>query len=400
MVRRILHTWITQNGSRTIPEQRARAGLCEGILSITTNIIMFVLKLTFGQILHSHALIADAFHSLSDSFSSIAIMIGLRASSKPPDKEHPFGHGQIEFITTLIMSGFLLVAGYEILKSSLQDIPSHHIASPSPLVYLIIVITLFINEVLAQVSFSLARITQSTSLKAEGHHHRSDALSSLLVILAFLASEIDVNFLDSLVGIIISLWIMWTAFGAAKHAIHPLIGAPPTKDELQAVSEITLAQPKISNIHDIVYHKYGHNRLLSVHIEISDKLSLIEAHNISEKVEQDIQKVLHATVVVHTDPINPDHPFYKAISDTIHTLIAEDQRIHTFYALRIIDKLAPPSKVIFNVSLKFSYKGKIPAITEELQYALQNIYPKLSFTIHIAPSWAYTPLREPCLKRP
>lgn len=394
----ILQRWVQPHPQMSKSEQKARAGSIEGIVSICVNLAMFGVKLIFGRLLFSHALVADAFHSLSDALSSVAIMIGLRASNKPPDKEHPFGHGRVEFITTLIMSGFLLVAGYEILKSSLSGLHTPAIHQPDILVYVVIVITILANECLTRMSFALAKITDSKALLVEGQHHRSDAWSSVLVLISMTATHFHILYMDSIVGIIISLWIMWTAISAARKAMDPLIGEAPSREELKALEKLSQDHPDIFHIHDIIYHKYGHNRLLSVHIEISDKHSLLKAHGIAEDFERQVQRALDATVVVHIDPVNPDHPRYQEVRNAIQEALQTTPDVDHFYALRIIDREEKPSQAAFCVSCTKEAQNE-----DQIQAALFNQLstriPDMDFVIHVAPIWAYTPKHKKIKKQ-
>jgi cation diffusion facilitator family transporter len=382
---------INPKNNLSLGQQKTLCGYIEGSLSILINMTMFGLKMGFGWTIQSHALMADAFHSFADSLSSIAIMIGLKASNKPPDIEHPFGHGRLEFITTLVMSGLLLVAGYELLKSSLGDLSHPQILEPSLSIYIIMLITILANEFLARFAFILGDYCDSETLKVDGYHHRSDAISSLFVIVALLAKQFQWPIIDNVVGVILSLWIIGTAIIATKKAISPLIGEAPTPEELKAVQNIALAHVDIHHIHDIIFHKYGHNRLISVHIEISDTLSLLESHQIAEDVEEAIKKQLKATVVVHTDPINPHHARYPETSKAIEQAVTHVKEINNSYAIRIIDYKNKSCEATFSIALKQPNNLSHAQVRTRLLQELKHLVPDIDFTIHIAPEWAFTP---------
>lgn len=383
--------WDQRHPKAQASARTAYAGQLEGWISIIINLLMFALKIVFGLKIRSYALVADAIHSLSDSISSIAIIIGLKASNKPPDKEHPFGHGRLEFVTSLILAGFLFLAGYELCKASFTHISSPSMQNPSFTAILIVCGTIIANEVLARIAFVLGDYCGSATLKIDGQHHRADSWSSSLVLVAFLGSYFNLFALDGIVGLIISAWILFSALSAAKQAISPLIGEAPTTDELKAVELIAKQHSDIHNVHDIVFHKYGHNRLLSLHIEISDTLSLIEAHKIAESIEDEIKHKLSAAVVVHTDPINLKHPLYETIDKAILSVITPIRDIEASYALRMIEHENKTTEAAFCISLAEGCTLSHEQVKQTLLQALNPLFPDMTFTIHISPQWAYTP---------
>ncbi|OED38985.1 hypothetical protein AB834_00455 [PVC group bacterium (ex Bugula neritina AB1)] len=394
MIKYLLNRWIFDKNFASLSEKRKYAGYCEGFFSISINLLMFALKFIFGLTLHSHALIADAFHSLSDCSSSLVAIIGLKASNKPPDKEHPFGHGRVEFICTLIISGFLLLVGYEILKSSFHGFFAKDSHPISMGIYFFVFLTILANEFLARISFTLSAITGSRVFDVEGHHHRSDALSSILVLLSLFLKQFGLDIIDPFIGAGLSLWIMWIAFSSAKKSISPLIGEAPCEKDLDKIVETIASIPQIYNVHDIIYHNYGNTLLLSIHIELSEKLTFVESHDICEKVEKNVSEILHATVVVHSDPVNPENPIYQILKEEISMILKNDKEILSFYGLRIIEYKNKKSEAIFNIYLREKDSQRNQEIKQNFLKKLQKKHPSIHFSIHVSPPWAYVSKRS------
>ena len=217
----------------------------------------------------SVSVIADAFHTLSDVFSSGVVIWGFRASEKPADKEHPYGHGRVEYIATLIIAILLGVASVEFFEVSVR-----RIISPSPVnaewwMVGVIAFTIVIKETTARYAEFLSTKIASGTLHADAWHHRIDALSSLLVIGAMVAGKFGYYQLDGWAGIGIALFIIWTAFHIARDAVDDLIGKPPTSDEINEIRRIVRQVNGVLGVHDITIHSYGNDKYVSCHVELT-----------------------------------------------------------------------------------------------------------------------------------
>jgi cation diffusion facilitator family transporter len=335
----------------TDPVVRARYGALEGWVSIIGNLILFMIKILTGIQIQSAALIADAVHTLADSVTSVVVIIGFTMAKKPSDEQHPFGHGQMEPVVTLVVAVLLSVAGFELLQHSIHRFfhPTQYHASNT--VILLISGTIVIKELMARFSFALGAIIDSDALKADALHHRSDVFATALVVVALISARFHYHWVDGVMGTLVSLIIFYSAYSIAKTAINPLLGAAPPVRLLEWIHTTALTVPGVSGVHDIIFHQYGSTTVLSLHIETSDQMSAGESHDLSEIVEEKIGKKTNGLVVVHVDPINRDHPQYKVISDVIDEIIRHDDRIVSFHDLRIVGSEVDTCNVIFDLSL-------------------------------------------------
>ena len=160
----------------------SKLGYQEGVVSVILNLLLFVLKYYAGIVSASVALIADAWHTLSDSLTSLMVIIGIRLSTRKPDKEHPFGHGRWEQISAIIIALLLVMVGIEFIRDSIAKFTAHEFARFGAWAYVATILSIVVKEGLAQYAFRIARITGNSSVKADGWHHRSDALSSVVVL--------------------------------------------------------------------------------------------------------------------------------------------------------------------------------------------------------------------------
>ena len=218
--------------------KRSKDAYKQGIVSIIVNILLFVAKYYAGIMSGSIALITDAWHTISDSASSLVLIIGTKLASKPADKEHPFGHGRIELITALIIGIMLTLIGFNFLTSAIHKLINHESANFGRLAIGVTVASILFNELLAQYAFYLSRKRANPSIKADGWHHRSDALSSVIILVGILIGSYW-WWMDGVLGIIMAGFIFYAGYGIFKEVIHPLIGIEPNKELIQTVKELS-----------------------------------------------------------------------------------------------------------------------------------------------------------------
>lgn len=277
-------------------------GYLEGTISIILNTILFGLKYWVGIKTFSIAIIADAWHTLSDSLTSLVVIIGFKVSSKPADKKHPYGHGQAEIISSIIIGTLLAVVGVNFLIASIQKFINHQSASYGNLAVIIFIISVIVKEGLAQFSMRAGKKINSQSLIADGWHHRSDALVSLMVLVGIFIGEYF-WWVDSIMGIIVSLVIFYTTYIILKDSISILIGEEPSEDlEVEIRKIVANSVSHNVKLHHLHSHKYGDNRELTFHIRLPVDMKLVDAHRITEKLEKKIKEEMNIETTIHAEP--------------------------------------------------------------------------------------------------
>ncbi len=373
-----------------IPEVRAKYGILEGWLSILVNLLLFGIKITAGIKVQSAALIADAVHTLADSATSIVVIIGFKISQKPSDVEHPFGHGRVEPIATLIISILLFVAGFELLHHSIISVLTPTTSKAGYVIIAIIMGTVVVKELLARFSFAIGDHINSDVLKADAMHHRSDVFATLLVVVALIASRYGYYNVDGIMGCFVSLIIFYSAYAIAKEAISPLLGEAPPPEFLKQVENLCLSIPGVLGVHDIISHQYGQNRITSLHIEVSHKQSAVKLHTIAEQIEDAIGATTNGIAVVHIDPVNKNHPGYSTISDIITSTIQKDERIDSFYDLKIIGENIETASILFDIIIS----NNVPetdnhAVITALSVEMKAVFPGIRIRIKANPKFSY-----------
>ena len=324
--------WVRETGK----QDREKVGFLEGIVSIGINVLIAGIKFFYGIAFHSISLIADAVHSLSDVLSSVVVIVGFKISSRPPDEDHPFGHGRMELIASVIVATLLFVVGLEFLKDSIAKIIKPNVSELSMSGVAIVAFTLLLKEALARFSFFLGKTIDSSVLIADGHHHRSDAISTVLVLISLGFVHAGWPRADGIGGLLVSVFIMGTAIGLIRESASPLMGRNPTPELVAKVREIALEHDGVIGVHDIVVHDFRSIYNISLHIEVDFTMSLCRAHDISDTIENRIQELFPGWAVVHVDPVNRTHPRYKEVIATIDSLKSEYPFLATAHDVRIV----------------------------------------------------------------
>ena len=297
------NAWLLMRFSPEKNLSRKRIGYLEAWVSIIGNVLLFLLKLLIGIAINSLSLIADAFHSLSDVLTSIVVLVGFKFGEKPADKEHPFGHGRIEIIATLIIAFLLIVVTYDLGKSAVLRIISPQKVKFSSIAIIFMIASAGFKEWMASFSIFLGKKINASSLIADAWHHRSDAIASLLVGLGLIFMRFNLYLIDGILALGVAILIGWIAVRLIIISSSTLIGEAPDSELISKISQISLSVPGVINMHDIYVHDYNTNKIISLHVEVNDNLLADVAHEIATTVEEKIKEKTHAyNVTAHIDP--------------------------------------------------------------------------------------------------
>ncbi len=281
---------------------RISIGYLEGFISTILNILLFGLKYWVGIQTFSVAIVADAWHTLSDSLTSVIVIIGFKVSSKPADKEHPFGHGRAELISSVIIGTLLVIVGFNFLVESIHRFINYQSANYQNLAVIMFIISTIIKEGLAQFSIRAGKKINSYSLIADGWHHRSDAIVSFLILIGIFLGEYF-WWVDSIMGIVVSLLIFYTAYNISKNAISALIGEKPDENLISEIRKIVNYNiSRDVKLHHLHFHIYGNTKELTFHIRLPGDMRLEEAHQIATNLEEKIKEKMDIETTIHIEP--------------------------------------------------------------------------------------------------
>lgn len=352
--------------------RQAYGQLC-GAVGIGLNLLLFVGKLFAGTISGSIAITADAFNNLSDAGSSLVTLLGFRLAGRKPDPEHPFGHGRMEYISGLAVAGLILLMGVELGKSSLKKILSPEEIVSSPLVLAILAVSVAVKLYMFYYNRSIGKKIKSAAMSATATDSLSDAVSTTAVLIATLVGQFTGLNIDGWVGLLVALFILFSAYKAAKETLSPLLGQTPDPEFVDRIEQIVLSYPEVLNIHDLIVHDYGPGRMMiSLHAEVSADGDLLQLHDVIDNAEHRLKKELGCMAVIHMDPIITN----DAHTDALRMAVAEkvksiDPRL-TIHDFRTVPG-STHTNLIFDVVVPYDVKltadevrRRIGALVKEL----------------------------------
>lgn len=359
---------------------RKAYGKLSGGVGILVNMILCAVKLLIGFMSGSIAIIGDAVHNLADAGASVVTMLGMILSSKPADREHPFGHGRIEYVAGLIIAGAIILIGVELMKSSVDKLLEPGGVSSSWLSVGILSISVCLQLWLGLFNRGLGRRIDSPAMLAAATDSLSDCVATVVVIgcqLLHMYCGID---LDGATGIIVALFILHSGWGAARDTLQPILGTPADQNFTRRMRKLVLDDAQVLGIHDLIIHNYGPGRIfVSLHIELPSSLTLMEAHNVAEALEDKLEEEMKVQVTVHVDPVVIDDPRQDALKEqAIRVLAAIEPRItiHDFH-------LADAYKLNFDVCVPYSCDLSNKEIRNMIVTDLQKVMPEYEIALHV-----------------
>ena len=360
------------------PRVRGKIGLLEGWSSVFGNFILFAIKLFFGLAASSIALIADAFHTLSDVATSAVVIFGFKVSQKPPDREHPFGHGRAETIATLTIAILMAVVAFEFMKGAIDRLSSSEsvvdVDSIDLLFLSVVTLTAVGKALMARFAFQLGELIDSDALRGDAIHHKSDVYTTVIVIVALIGVYIGFPILDGLTGIAVALMILWSAYELARDAIDELLGKPASPELLSRIAGIATSIPGARQVHDVVVHNYGDQRFISLHVEIDEETQPAIAHNIADNVERKVSDKLYAEVVTHIDPVSVRGELVEGVLATLESALTDFELNTTVQDLRVVG-LKEIESILFEIPVPADYP-KEEELERRVRNALADAYPK------------------------
>ena len=364
---------------------RTKIGIFQGWVSVTVNGVLFVLKLVIGLMVGAVSVIADAVHTFSDVISSAVVVWGFKQAQKPADKEHPYGHGRAEYIATLIIAILLCVAGIEFIEAAFERISNPQLIEVKWWMIIVLTVTIVLKEITARYAKFLSSKVASGTLHADAWHHRTDAISSLLVVIAMIAGIYGYPAVDGWAGLGVSLFLIYTGFDIARDAVDDLIGKPPTSEEVETIRQIIMKINGVLGVHDITVHSYGQDKFASVHVEIDADKTTAEAHDLAENVETQLMEGLNVAPTVHIDPVYPDNPMVTEVQTFLDDHWINDERITGYHDVRIVDT-ENHHVILFGVNVKTGMsQSQIISCTTRAQEKMKQNFPEYEINIKVSP---------------
>ena len=313
---------------------RGRYASIAGFTGIILNVLLFIGKLTLGIIAGSVAIIADAFNNISDAGSSVVTLIGFRLAAKPVDKEHPLGHGRIEYICGFVVDMLIILVGFELLGSSFDKILHPTLPNAGNVTLILLGVAILVKLWLFFFYRKIGNLIHSASIKAASFDSLSDCVATTLVLVSAIVARVWNVGIDGWAGILVAAFILFTGAKAAKETIDLLLGSPPDPEFIASIYEFVKSYPQVIGIHDVMVHDYGPGRqIVSFHAEVSADSDINIAHEEIDKLERDLHEKFGCIVTVHLDPIVTNDPLVnemRAVAEQATIAVNKTFSIHDF----------------------------------------------------------------------
>ncbi len=286
-------------------QKRTKVGSLIGLIGIGVNILLVVLKLVAGLLTGAVSIMADAINNFSDAASSVITLVGFKLACKPADKEHPYGHGRIEYIAGLFVAELIVVMGIELLHTSVNKIINPRTIIFSYISILILVVSIFFKLFLSVINGRLGKKFDSTVMIATSKDSLSDVLSTSVVLISLLFSDICGFNLDGYAGAFVAVLVIIAGVSTTKDTISPLLGQAPDYCMVARIRKIVLSEEMVYGFHDLIVHDYGPGRkFVSLHAEIDKNTPLVQAHKCVDEIEQKIASEYNCYISIHVDPVD------------------------------------------------------------------------------------------------
>lgn len=354
------------------PNVRTAYGKMCGVFGIVSNFILCTVKIIIGLIIGSISIVADGINNLADAGSSIITLIGFKLASLPSDKDHPFGHQRIEYITGLIISIIVLIVGILLGKSSIEKLINFEVIEMELNIAIISVsimaLAIIIKCLQSLFNRKYGKLINSSALIATSVDSLNDCISTSAVMISLVVSIFWPNgYLDGIMGILVSLFIIISGVKLVKETISPLIGEAPSKEFTKQIIEKVISYEGVLGTHDLVIHSYGPEKIfVTIHAEVDSKSDINVIHDVIDNIEKDFLEKDHINLVIHMDPIDIYDEEVLELKEKVSKIIKEIDANLMFHDFRVVKGITH-TNILFDLVIPMEYCKKNKTINQEIK---------------------------------
>ena len=386
MTELLIKSFIKDHEDTQKAEVRSAYAFLSGAVGICVNVLLFLSKIVIGLLTGAVSVIADAFNNLSDVASSVITVIGMKLAEQPADKEHPFGHGRIEYLTALCTSVMVLCVGFMLLFSSVKKIFIPEELSFSVVPFLILCLSILGKAFLSAFNTKLGHAIRSNTLLAAAADSRSDMLATGAAVLALLIYRFTGFNLDGIAGAAVSCYVIKTGLDIAKDTLVPIIGASASEEDYGELVDFVERYDRVLGTHDLIVHNYGPGKdFATIHVEISNDMSLDEAHVLLDGIEKDVYKRFGIVLVTHADPLDVHDERAAKVRELLSEIISRESSGELgFHDVRIINAANGGLNAVFDLVIPWNYdREDTEKLKERIKKELQKKDPGITPVITV-----------------
>lgn len=378
IVKKILKT----GNYNTENEDRMKIGLAASVVGLIINIILGAVKVIIGTGTHSVSILSDGVNNITDCTSNIITAAGVYYSRKPADKEHPYGHGRIEYVAALVVSAIVLAVGFIFFKSSLEKV-----FHPEKIFYTNLQIAIMGLSVLAKlwqgsIYSKVAKAVNFSPLAAASKDSLNDSIVTAFVIVSILVEKLSGHAVDGIGGVIVSIFICYSGYELIRDCVSDLIGKNPPEGFIDELREAVLSYPDVLGVHDIIINTYGPDKIIVVmDVEVPYTMDLITSHNLMERIQYEVGEALDAHIVAHADPVGAAAIKYKDILRHLKVVLALTKGPIEFHDFMVNDNIVHVDVVVDPEKVRTDKEVIEKAL--EIEEKMREKFPKFQYEIII-----------------
>ncbi len=373
MVGLLIKKFVPNRENVTDPKVRRGYGFICSMCGIAINLLLFAGKLTVGILSSAVSVTADAFNNLSDAGSSIVTLIGFRLAAQAPDRDHPYGHGRIEYIAAMIVSGVIILMGVELLKEGAEKIFNPSPASSGAVTIWVLAVSILFKLYMAYYNQKYGKMISSGAMEAVALDSVSDCFATGAVLVCSVINIITGISLDGWAAALVSVLIITAGIKSFKETVGPLLGRAPEREFIKSIEDIVLAHSEAHGIHDLAVHDYGPGRVMvSLHVEVDGREDIFELHDAVDAIEREITQKLGCEAVIHMDPIALDDGRTVTMKGELERLIHENiDKSITVHDFRIVPG-ARRTTVIFDSAVPAELSARSAEIKRRIEQLVED----------------------------
>ena len=383
MVNFLIRLFIPDSQKINDPVVRGRYGILAGGMGILLNLCLFCSKFFAGFFTGSIAITADAFNNLSDAGSSVVTLAGFKMASMPADREHPFGHGRLEYLSGLAISAAILLVGLELGKSSVEKIIHPEAVRMGILPMVILICSILVKLWMAYFNRSLGKRISSSAMMATAADSLTDAAATSAVLVGMAVGHLSGRLIDGYIGLLVAAFILYSGFTTARDSLSPLLGQAPDKEFVASIQQAAMAHPEILGIHDLIVHDYGPGRrIISFHAEVPSNRDILETHDVIDHLEMELRERFQCDVTVHMDPIVIDNAVINTLRSQVTKVVKGIDPHLTIHDFRMVDG-PTHANLIFDVMAPYQFRMSDTELIETVQQKIKALDPRYFAVVQI-----------------
>jgi cation diffusion facilitator family transporter len=354
---------------------REHYGFLSNTVGILCNLALFAAKFAIGTWSGSISIIADAFNSLSDMSSCTVSLIGFKISNMPPDKEHPFGHGRMEYLSGLIIAFIIILVGLECAKSAVQKILQPDVVTFNYAILTVLLLSILVKFWMSRFYKRISVLIRSVAVKASSKDSLNDAFITGAALTSVILSTLSPVPVDGYIGLGVALFILYSGAGMAKEILDPLLGQPPDPALVQEIEKILLSSEGVIGVHDLIVHNYGPGRIIaSAHAEVPADSDFVKIHDTIDLAEREISRKLRIHFVIHMDPIDTNDAYTRELFGVTQATVAQIDPALSIHDFRIV-RGETHVNLIFDVAVPNAFGTTNKKLREDIDARLKAVDP-------------------------